>query len=110
VFALAEWYFRSGLDRYIWIWGMVCAYIHPYCMKLLNAIEELPAFRQLTVRALVLSLTALLGWVYYVHIYSLPKLEYNKVRCCQLPCSSLSAEVWAGACYCTKQRLAVSSQ
>lgn len=58
---------------------MVCAYIHPTCMKLLNMIEELPAFRQLTVRALVLSVTALLGWVYYVHIYSLPKLEYNKV-------------------------------
>lgn len=77
---LHEWYFRSGLDRYIWIWGMVCAYIHPTCMKLLNMIEELPAFRQLTVRALVLSVTALLGWVYYVHIYSLPKLEYNKVH------------------------------
>jgi hypothetical protein len=82
VFAAAEWYFRSGLDRYIWIWGMVCAYIHPHCMKLLNAIEELPAFRQLTVRALVLGITGLVGWVYYVHIYSLPKLEYNKVGSC----------------------------
>eukprot|EP00882_Tetradesmus_deserticola_P013976 GHRQ01014851.1.p1 GENE.GHRQ01014851.1~~GHRQ01014851.1.p1 ORF type:complete len:153 (-),score=15.28 GHRQ01014851.1:377-835(-) len=78
----AEWYFRSGLDRYVWIWGMVCAYIHPHCVKLLNALEELPALRQLTVRALVLSVTALLGWVYYVHIYSLPKLEYNKVSRC----------------------------
>jgi hypothetical protein len=61
---------------------MVCAYIHPHCMKLLNAIEELPAFRQLTVRALVLGITGLVGWVYYVHIYSLPKLEYNKVGSC----------------------------
>ncbi len=25
----AEWFFRSSLDRYIWIYGMICAFMHP---------------------------------------------------------------------------------
>lgn len=58
---------------------MICAYIHPYCSKLLNAIEELPRIKQYVVRVAVLALCAVAFAVYYVQIYSLPKIEYNKV-------------------------------
>ena len=75
-----EWYFRSGLDRYIWIWGMLCAYLHPHATKVLNAIEELPQPRRLAVRAGIVSAVGLAFGVYYHTIYSLPKVEYNKVR------------------------------
>uniref|UniRef100_A0A0D3ERI2 Cas1p 10 TM acyl transferase domain-containing protein n=1 Tax=Oryza barthii TaxID=65489 RepID=A0A0D3ERI2_9ORYZ len=46
---LHEWHFRSGLDRYIWIIGMIYAYFHP------NA-----------------------GYLWYEYIYKLDKITYNK--------------------------------
>jgi len=78
---VAEWYFRSGLDRYVWIWGMICAYRpHPYCTKFLNGVEEMPQVKRIMVRSSLLALTGAACVLYCVHIYSLPKLEYNKVR------------------------------
>lgn len=77
---LHEWYFRSGLDRYVWIWGMVCAYIHPHCTKLLNKIEDLPLMKRCTVRAIILTAVGAAFAVYYQTVYSLPKVEYNKVH------------------------------
>ena len=35
---LHEWYFRVGLDRYVWIWGMICAYLHPKSEELLQKV------------------------------------------------------------------------
>ena len=38
-----EWFFRSGLDRYVWIHGMVCAFFHPRYEAALRWIDEQPA-------------------------------------------------------------------
>jgi hypothetical protein len=59
---------------------MVCAYLHPHATKVLAAIEELPQPRRLAVRAGIVSAVGLALGVYYHTIYSLPKVEYNKVR------------------------------
>lgn len=37
---LWEWHFRSGLDRYIWIIGMLFAFFHPPIEKLIKNIDE----------------------------------------------------------------------
>jgi hypothetical protein len=69
---------------------MVCAYLHPHATQLLNAIEELPKSRRIAVRAVILTATGAAFGVYYQTIYSLPKVEYNKVRVTLLVCAPAS--------------------
>ena len=78
--AMHEWYFRTGLDRYIWIHGMVCAYLHPTFEKWLKAIDEKNPSTRRTIRAIVGVICVGAMYVWYIHIYTLPKLEYNAVH------------------------------
>ncbi|KAL5650243.1 hypothetical protein ACJX0J_041052, partial [Zea mays] len=55
---LHEWHFRSGLDRYIWIIGMIYAYFHPNVERWMEKLEE--------------SETKV-GFLWYEHIYKLDK-------------------------------------
>ncbi|GBF88415.1 CAS1 domain-containing protein [Raphidocelis subcapitata] len=72
-----EWFFRSSLDRYIWVYGMVCAMLHPMACKFLTSVDELPSPRRWTVRAAIVACTVAVFAVYYKSVYVLPKLEYN---------------------------------
>ena len=54
----AEWYFRSSLDRYIWIFGMLCGWAHPLGDGLLQRIDALSLRSRVFVRALILAATA----------------------------------------------------
>ena len=47
---MAEWYFRSSLDRYVWIHGMVCAYLHPWAEARLARIDALGRLQRLLAR------------------------------------------------------------
>ena len=55
-----EWYFRSSLDRYIWIFGMLCAWAHPFADKALNAIDEMSIRSRTVARSLIFGITAAL--------------------------------------------------
>lgn len=76
----AEWYFRSGLDRFVWIWGMAVAWLHPHIETFWKAVDTLAPSPRLAARAAIAAAAATAGFFWYTHIYTLPKLEYNAVH------------------------------
>jgi hypothetical protein len=78
--AMHEWFFRSGLDRYVWIYGMICAFFHPRYEAALKWIDERPAPARVAIQSAILAVTlAVTAWWYNTY-YVLPKLEYNVVH------------------------------
>ena len=76
-----EWFFRSGLDRYVWIHGMACAYCHPRYEAALRWLDEqCPPAQRVAMQCLVGAATLGVSWWYYHAYYVLPKLEYNAVH------------------------------
>lgn len=78
--AMHEWYFRTGLDRYIWIHGMICAYLHPMFERWLKAVDDKSATTRKSIRIALGSVCVGAMYLWYQHIYTLPKLEYNKIH------------------------------
>eukprot|EP00249_Psilotum_nudum_P012563 c23855_g1_i1 orf=689-2320(+) len=77
---LHEWQFRSGLDRYIWIVGMIYAYFHPTVERWIESLEEAEARARILIKACIISVSLLVGYLWYEHIYKLDKNSYNKVH------------------------------
>jgi len=77
---LHEWYFRSSLDRYVWIYGMICGWIRPWVESTFLQIDAMPTARKWTVRAALVAICVGFGQLWYEHVYVLPKLEYNRLH------------------------------
>ena len=48
-----EWYFRSSLDRYVWIHGMLFAYLHPSFEAALQRIDKMSTKARVFIRTLI---------------------------------------------------------
>ncbi|XP_021763951.1 protein REDUCED WALL ACETYLATION 3-like [Chenopodium quinoa] len=75
-----EWHFRSGLDRYVWIIGMIYAYYHPTVEKYLEKLEESEPKRRHAIKTGVASVAVFVGYLWYEYIYKLDKISYNKLH------------------------------
>ncbi|KAJ0960789.1 hypothetical protein J5N97_001348 [Dioscorea zingiberensis] len=75
---LHEWHFRSGLDRYIWIIGMIYAYYHPTVEKWMEKLEETEARKRISIKTLAATISLLVGYLWFEYIYKLDKITYNK--------------------------------
>nr|KYP52606.1 CAS1 domain-containing protein 1 [Cajanus cajan] len=75
---LHEWHFRSGLDRYIWIIGMIYAYYHPTVERWMEKLEEAEVKLRISIKAAVVLICSLVGYLWFEHIYKMDKLTYNK--------------------------------
>ncbi|KAI3890218.1 hypothetical protein MKW92_002678 [Papaver armeniacum] len=75
---LQEWHFRSGLDRYIWIIGMIYAYYHPTVEKWMEKLEESEFKRRVSIKFAAASVSLTVGYLWFEYIYKLDTATYVK--------------------------------
>eukprot|EP00756_Hemistasia_phaeocysticola_P005096 Hpha_TRINITY_DN13169_c0_g1::TRINITY_DN13169_c0_g1_i1::g.113705::m.113705 len=75
-----EWFFRAGLDRYVWMFGMLCANCHPASSRFLEWMDSRPPVARFGLRTAVFSGCFALGYFWYVNYFTLPKMQYNEVH------------------------------
>ena len=76
--SIHEWVFRSSLDRYATLIGMLSAYFHPNVESLLRRVNAHP-FNKLICAACACVL-CLVNYVWFERVYVLDKYAYNRMH------------------------------
>ncbi|XP_026412382.1 protein REDUCED WALL ACETYLATION 4-like isoform X1 [Papaver somniferum] len=76
--SLKEWHVRTGLDRYIWIIGMIYAYYHPTVEKWMEKLEEAEFKRRISIKLAAASVSLTVGYLWFEYIYKLDSITYQK--------------------------------
>ena len=74
-----EWYFRSSLDRYVWIHGMLFAYLHPSFEAALQRIDKMSTKARLFIRTVITA--GQFGW-HAAHAGKIPDAHEDRDSCC----------------------------
>lgn len=75
-----EWHFRSGLDRYVWIFGMIFALHIDDLNTWLERIGSLKPMRRVAAYITIGSSALLAGTIWWHYVFSLDKFAYNRLH------------------------------
>ena len=74
-----EFHFRSGLDRYIWIFGMICALHYNHFASLLQ-VNVSSCARRLAIQVSLVLVALACGGLWWKYVFQLDKYAYNKIH------------------------------
>eukprot|EP00735_Rhodelphis_limneticus_P000890 TRINITY_DN11423_c0_g1::TRINITY_DN11423_c0_g1_i1::g.10821::m.10821 TRINITY_DN11423_c0_g1::TRINITY_DN11423_c0_g1_i1::g.10821 ORF type:complete len:553 (+),score=77.08,sp/Q66GQ5/RWA3_ARATH/43.02/1e-144,Cas1_AcylT/PF07779.7/7.8e-92 TRINITY_DN11423_c0_g1_i1:89-1747(+) len=72
-----EWQFRSGLDHFITLFGMVCAFFHPNVEQYLGKLDASDPKQRFAITIVILFFSLLIGYGWYESYFVLDKISYN---------------------------------
>jgi len=75
-----EWHFRSGLDRFIWVIGMVFALAYPYFTQLIEWLQGMDNTRRYAWTAAIGIVVMIPFSIWVNYVFLLDKYSYNHVH------------------------------